>query len=64
MKYLSVKQNVVEFNEALREGLQQGTVLKTKDELKVMVELCTNLIYYFKYFISAEELKRYEKEQV
>jgi len=63
MKYLSVKQNVVEFNEALREGLEQGAVFKTKEEFKIMVELFTNLIYYFKFLVSAEELKQYEKEK-
>ena len=28
-----------------------------------MVELFTNLIYYFKFLVSAEELKQYEKEK-
>ena len=63
MKYLSVKQNVVEFNDALKEGLEQGTVLRSKEEFKIMLELCSNLIYYFRFFVTAEELKRYEREK-
>lgn len=64
MKYLSVKQNVVEFNDALKEGLEHGTVLKTKEELKVMIELCANLIHYFRFFVTADELKQHEREKV
>lgn len=63
MKYLSVKQNVVEFNDALKESLEQGTVLRSKEELKIMLELCSNLIYYFRFFVTAEELKQYEREK-
>ena len=63
MKYLSVKQNVVEFNDALKEGLEQGTVLRSKEEFKIMLELCSNLIYYFRFFVTAEELKQYEREK-
>ena len=63
MKYLSVKQNVVEFNDALKEGLEQGTVLRSKEEFKIMLELYSNLIYYFRFFVTAEELKQYEREK-
>ena len=63
MKYLSKNQTVEEFNNILKEGLEHGFVLKTEDEFKIMLELCSNLIYYFKFFVTREELKQYEKKE-
>lgn len=53
MKVLSINQSVKEFNEDLRAGLEEGFTLKNS-EVGTLVELCSNLIYYFKWYAAQE----------
>ena len=63
MKYLdSNKQTVKEFNGILKEGLKSGVVLRTQEDLKLMIELAYNLDYYLTYFISTAQLYDQEKD--
>ena len=57
MKYLdSNKQTAREFNEILKEGIENGFVLNTQEDLKFMIELAYNLNYYLTYFIESTQL--------
>ena len=49
MKYLSKNQTVEEFNNTLKEGIENGFLLANPD-LEFLKELCDNLIYYFTFF--------------
>lgn len=63
MKYFdSNKQTVKEFNEILKDGLEHGFILSTKEDLKLIIELTYNLNYYLNYFISATQLYGEEKD--
>jgi hypothetical protein len=57
MKYLdSNKQTAREFNKILKEGIENGFVLNTQEDLKFMIELAYNLNYYLTYFIESTQL--------
>ena len=57
MKYLdSNKQTAREFNEILKEGIENGFILNTQEDLKFMIELAYNLNYYLTYFIESTQL--------
>ena len=63
MKYHdSNKQTAREFNQILKGGLKTGTILRTVEDLKFMIELAYNLNYYLTYFITAAQL--YGQEEI
>lgn len=57
MKILSINQSVKEFNEDLIDGIEHGFVL-SKEDNEVLIELCANLIYYLKYFITSNNVEK------
>lgn len=57
MKYLSSNQTVKEFNQSLKEGMEQGIILVDPGTLSFLKEIYTNLEYYFKFFKEANEIQ-------
>ena len=60
MKYLSKNQTVKEFNDTLKEGLEHGVILSDIKDLNLIIELCTNLVLYLKYFLECRKLKLHQ----
>ena len=60
MKVLDLNKSIREFNEDLREGMEQGFVLNKIEDSKVLIELCANLVCYVQYFLAAS----YGKEKI
>ena len=58
MKTLNINQSVKEFNELLKGGIEHGFILNNKEDIKVLFELCANLVYYLKYYIESANAKK------
>jgi len=58
MKYLSKKNTIEEFNDILKEGLENGFILKDSDDEKLILELYNNLTRMFKFYKSWQEIKQ------
>ena len=57
MKYLiSKNQTIEEFNEILKEGIENRLILHNADDIKFLIELAYNLDYFLTYFINAANI--------
>ena len=58
MKYLSRNNTIEEFNNILKEGLENGFILKDVNDEKLILELYDNLTEMLKFYKSWEEVKQ------
>ena len=61
MLILRKTDTIEEFNKNLKEGLENGIMLVDREDMNFMTELHNNLVYFFNFYISWQELKKKQK---